>query len=128
MAAFLNRLVSWGQTAANRWHEVGSCAGWAMCASLRQQPRGGDGGMLAGPPAAAPARNGGAPGSIPSLNAASVAAAYVKDGYLSAAGQPPKQQQLLSAAGKVAAAPLPGTAAAALQRPKPPLPPKPSQQ
>ncbi|KAL4424174.1 hypothetical protein ABPG75_001475 [Micractinium tetrahymenae] len=131
VAAFLNRLVAWGQTAANRWHTVGSCAGWAICPSLRRQHRGGNGGGLAGPATAAtaPACNGSAPGSgsIPSLTAASVAAAYVKDGYLSASGQP-QQQQLFSAAGKAAAAAQPGTAAAALQRPKPPLPPKPPQQ
>ncbi len=120
----MNRLVAWGKSAGNRWHDVGSCAGWAICPDLRQQPRGGNGGGLAGPvdAAAPPACNG---GSIPSLNAASVAAAYIKDGYLSASGQPLKQQ-VVSAGGKAAA--LHGTAAAALQRPKPPLPPKAQQQ
>lgn len=42
VAAFLNRLVAWGKTSANQWHSVGSCAGWTICPSLRQQPRSSD--------------------------------------------------------------------------------------
>ncbi|PRW60926.1 trehalose-phosphate phosphatase A [Chlorella sorokiniana] len=37
VAAFLNRLVAWGQTNDNLWHSVGSCTGWAMCPSMRRR-------------------------------------------------------------------------------------------
>lgn len=37
VAMFLQRLVAWGQTAANRWHESGGCAGWQMAESIRRK-------------------------------------------------------------------------------------------
>lgn len=111
VAAFLNRLVAWGQTDANRWHTVGSCTGWAMCPSVRRNSP-----KVAG---AGPGihSSGAAGSSIPSFNAASAAAAFAKDGYF---GQP------ATAAAAAAGKPAQSTAAAALQRPKPPLPPKPA--
>ena len=38
VAAFLYRLVSWGHTSANKWHEQGACNGWHLIAD--QSPRG----------------------------------------------------------------------------------------
>jgi trehalose 6-phosphate phosphatase len=36
VAAFLQRLVAWGQTEANVWHARGGCNGWRMAESVRR--------------------------------------------------------------------------------------------
>ena len=37
VAMFLQRLVAWGQTGANRWHESGGCVGWQMSEKARRK-------------------------------------------------------------------------------------------
>ncbi|KAI3424243.1 hypothetical protein D9Q98_009599 [Chlorella vulgaris] len=133
VAAFLNRLVAWGRTDANRWHTVGSCTGWAICPSARHR-RGssdastGSGGSGSGGSGSAAAAfcigsSGGCGGGIPSYNSpATMASALSKDGFFGQTWL--QQQQLVAAARNVAEPSERVTAANSLQRP--PLPPKPA--
>jgi hypothetical protein len=97
VAAFLNRLVAWGRTDANRWHAVRSCTGWAIAADARHDP------------GAPPACNGGSGAAVAGCNSPAVAAALAQDGFCGPA-----------AGGRAGGGRA--TAACALQRP--PLPPK----
>eukprot|EP00887_Chlorella_sp_A99_P006904 scaffold2.g6904.t1 len=107
VAAFLNRLVVWGQSDANQWHEVRSCAGWSIatpqgsCCTLQHQP-------------------GQSPQWAAAAQAQQVLAAM--DG-LCLQQQQQQQQRPGRGGGGAAAAGGPCSAAALLQRP--PLPPKP---
>lgn len=115
VAAFLSRLVAWGQTKANLWHLVGSCTGWAMCPSLQLRSQEGMAPARGVMHCAAPAGCNGTDGSNVAggspCSAATAAAAFASDSCLSS--QPGSK-----------GAPVQLTAAAALQRPRPPLPPR----